>query len=115
MSNLKARLLDRFQLTHSEMEVEGEKVFVKQLSAAEAEAYQFARMDPKTGEVDFAKVKGARADLVAVCLCEADGKLMFKSGDEVGESLPASFVEAAYNLCAEFNGMGAETEEAGKD
>ena len=115
MSNLKSRLLDRFQLTHSEKEVEGEKVFVKQLSAAEAEAYQFARMNPKTGEVDFSKVKGARADLVAVCLCESDGKLMFKNGDEVGKTMPTSFVEAAYRVCADFNGMGADDEEAGKD
>lgn len=115
MSNLKTRLLERFELTHVEMEVEGEKVFVKQLSAAEAEAYQFERMDPKTGKADFSKLKGARAELVAACLCESDGKLMFKNDAEVGENLPSSFVEAAYKVCADFNGMGVEEEDAGKD
>ena len=53
MSNLKSRLLDRFQLGFAEKIIEGEKVFVRQLSDAEAEHYQFARIDHKTGEVDF--------------------------------------------------------------
>ena len=115
MSSLKERLLDRFQLTHSKKEIEGVTVFVKQLSAAEAEAYQFARINPKTGELDYSKVKGARADLVATCLCEEDGSRMFKNGGEAGTKLPSSFVEAAYKVCAEFNGMGADIEDAGKD
>jgi hypothetical protein len=116
MSNLKTRLLDRFQLACSEKEIEGEKVFIRQLSDAEAEHYQFARINHKTGEVDFAKVEGAQAELVALCFCEEDGKRMFKSGKEVGDTLPSAFVKAAYKVCSEFNGMGVlAVEEAGKD
>ena len=116
MSNLKSRLLDRFQLGFAEKIIEGEKVFVRQLSDAEAEHYQFARIDHKTGEVDFSKVEGAQADLVALCFCEEDGKRMFKNGKEVGDTLPSAFVKAAYKVCSEFSGMGnAVVEEAGKD
>ena len=115
MSNLKDHLLDRFKLTHVEKEVEGEKVFVRQLSNAQTEAYQFARINPKTGDVDFSKVKGARAELVAICLCEEDGKAMFKSGKEASDSLPSTFINAAYLVCAETNDMSGEVEEAGKD
>jgi hypothetical protein len=116
MSNLKDRLLDRFPLTFSEKEVMGEKVFVKTLSDAQTETYQFCRINHKTGEVDFSKVEGAQSDLVALCLCEEDGKLMFKSGKEVGSTLPPEFVKAAYKVCSEHNGMSvAIPDEAGKD
>ena len=116
MSNLKSRLLDRFKLGFSEKEIEGEKVFVRQLSDAEVERYQFSRIDHKTGEMDFSKVEGAQAELVALCCCEEDGKRMFKNGKEVADALPSTFVKAAYKVCSEFNGMGAAAvEEAGKD
>jgi hypothetical protein len=116
MSNLKSRLLDRFPLTFSEKEVEGEKVFVKNLSDAQMEKYQFSRINHKTGEVDFSKVEGAQSELVALCLCEEDGALMFKNGKEVGATLPPEFVKAAYAVCSEHNGMMKDTEEdAGKD
>jgi hypothetical protein len=115
MSNLKTRLLNRFPLTHVEKEVEGEKVFVRTLSDAVMEAYQFSRINHKTGEVDFSKVEGAQAELVYLCLCEEDGKSMFKSGTEVGTILPPEFVKAAYVVCSTHNGM-AQGEEvtAGK-
>jgi len=118
MSTLKVNLLKRFQLTHIEEEVLGERVFIKQLSASEAEGYQLERMNPKTGEVDFSKFGGARADLVALCFCEEDGLLMFKNGTEAGGSLPTSFIDAAYKVCAAVNGMNAGNEgeeEPGKD
>jgi hypothetical protein len=116
MSNLKDRLLDRFPLTFSEKDVMGEKVFVKTLSDAQTETYQFCRIDHKTGEVDFSKVEGAQSDLVALCLCEEDGKVMFKNGKEVGDTLPPEFVKAAYIVCSTHNGMAQGVdEEAGKD
>ena len=115
MSTVKTRLLDRFKLGFSESLIEGEKVFLKQLSDAEVERYQFARIDRKTGEMDFSKVEGAQAELVALCLCEEDGKRPFKNGKEVADTFPSVFVKAAYKVCSEFNGMGAaEVEEAGK-
>jgi hypothetical protein len=115
MSNLKSRLLDRFPLAHSEKEVDGEKVFVKTLSNAQMENYQFKRIDHKTGSVDFSKVEGAQDELVALCLCEEDGALMFKNGKEVGTTLPPEFVKAAYIVCSEHNGMAKDAEEdAGK-
>jgi hypothetical protein len=116
MSNLKSRLLDRFPLIHTEKEVEGEKVFVKTLSDAQMEKYQFSRINHKTGEVDFSKVEGAQSELVALCLCEEDGKPMFKNGKEVGDTLPPEFVKAAYIVCSTHNGMAQGVEEdAGKD
>jgi hypothetical protein len=116
MSTLKSRLLDRFPLGHSEKEVEGEKVFVKTLSDSQMETYQFKRINHKTGEVDFSKVEGAQSELVAMCLCEEDGKAMFKNGKDLGAVMPPEFVKAAYIVCSEHNGMvhGVE-EEAGKD
>lgn len=114
MSNLKSRLLDRFQLKVTEGEVEGEKVFIKTLSDAESEAYQFSRINIKTGEVDFTKIEGAHADLVALCLCEEDGTPMFKNGKEVATTLPSVFVKAAYKVCSELNHIGVAPEEAGK-
>ena len=95
MSNLKSRLLDRFPLLTVEKEVGGEKVFIKALSAAQTENYQFSRINHKTGEVDFSKVEGAQADLIALCLCEEDGKAIFKTGKEVGDSMPPEFVKEA--------------------
>lgn len=115
MKDLKTRILDRFQLTHIEREIEGMKVFIKQLSDAETEAYQFARINPKTGEVDFSKVKGARSELVAMCLCNEDGSPVFKNGKEVGTSLPSEFVNAAYSVCAETNNMSGDADDAKKD
>ena len=115
MSNIKKRLLDRFPLQTVEKEVGGVKVFIKSLSAAQTENYQFSRINHKTGEVDFALVEGAQADLIALCLCEEDGKPVFKNGNEVG-GLPSEFVKEAYALCSEHNGMAPDAvEEAGKD
>ena len=116
MSNIKTRLLDRFPLLTTEKEVGGEKVFIKSLSAAQTESYQFSRINHKTGEVDFSKVEGAQADLVALCLCEEDGKPVFKNGKEVGDLLPPDFVKEAYAICSEQNGMSPEAVvEAGND
>jgi len=114
MSDLKERLLSKFELKHVEREVEGEVVYIKQLSAAEAESYQFDRIDPHTGEVDFERVRGCRAELVAACLCDEDGNLQF-TDDEVGDNFPATFVDAAYTVCAEVNGMRGELEDAEKN
>jgi len=115
MSDLKKRLLSKFELKHVEREVKGEQVFVRQLSATEAESYQFDRIDPLTGEVDFERVKGARAELVAACLCDEDGNLQF-TAEEVGDNFPATFVDAAYTVCAEENGMrGEDVEDAAKN
>jgi hypothetical protein len=116
MSTLKSQLLTRFPLTHSKEMVDGEKVFVKTLSNAQMESYQFKRIDHKTGTVDFSKVEGAQDELVALCLCEDDGSLMFKNGKEVGTTMPPEFVKAAYVVCSEHNGMAQDVEEeAGKD
>ena len=114
MSNLKSRLLDRFQLAHAEKEVLGEKVFVKGLSDAQSETYQFSRINHKTGELDFSKVEGAQAELAAMCLCEEDGKLMFKTGKELANAFGATFVKEAYKVCAEYNDM-SQGEDEGKD
>ena len=116
MSNLKSRLLDRFPLVTVEKEVGGEKVFIKALSAAQTEKYQFSRINHKTGEVDFSKVEGAQSDLIALCLCDEEGKPVFKNGKEVGDSLPPDFVKEAYAACSEHNGMTQDAVvEAGKD
>jgi len=97
--------------------VEGEKVWVKQLSDAAMETYQFSRMDLKTFELDGSKVKGAQAELVAMCLCEEDGTKCFKNTKDAAENLPSTFIKAAYKVCSELNGMAAEKDlvEAGKD
>lgn len=113
----KEALLSQFALGQVKSEVLEAEVYIKQLPAAKTEAYQFQLIDPKTGTVDFSKVRGARANLVAMCLCDEDGKLLFKNGAEVGNGFPATFVEAAYAVCAEVNGLVGEesVEEAGKD
>ena len=116
MSNLKSRLLDRFPLSVSEKQLGGEKVFIKALSAAQTEHYQFSRINHKTGEVDYSKVEGAQADLIALCLCDETGTPVFKNGKEVGDTLPGAFVKEAYAMCSEHNGLGpAAVAEAGKD
>lgn len=113
----KEALLARFALGQVKSEVLGAEVHIKQLPAAKTEAYQFQLIDPKTGTVDYSKVRGARAELVAMCLCDEDGKLLFKKGAEVGNEFPATFVEAAYAICAEVNGLVGEDalDEAKKD
>ena len=115
--SLREELLAQFTLGQIESEVLGKRVYVKQLSAAETETYQFKLINVKTATVDYSKAKGARADFVAMCLCEEDGKLLFKNGQEVGSNFPGVFVEAAYAVCAEVNGLVGEDslEEAGKD
>ena len=115
MSNLKDRLLTQFQLAHQEAEIEGAVVFIKQLSNAQVETYQFRRINMKTGEADYAKIQGAKAELVAMCLCDEDGVLVFKTGKELGEALPKTFVDAAHEKCMDVNSMNIDIEEAGKD
>lgn len=113
----KEDLLAQFTLGQVKSDVLGAEVYVKQLPAAKTESYQFGLIDSKTGTVDYAKVRGARAELVSMCLCEEDGTLLFKNKGEVGNQFPATFVEAAYAVCAEVNGLVGEEslEEAGKD
>jgi len=106
--NTRENLLSQFALTHVESDILGQKVWVKQLTAAQAEDYQFRRINIESGSVDYAKVRGARAELVAMCLCDEDGTLLFKTAKEVGDSFPSSFVEAAYAACSEVNGMGGK-------
>ena len=112
--SIKENLLNRFALTVEPHELEGEQVFVKQITAAQAEAYQFKRIG-SDGKVDYQKIKGARAELVAMCLCEEDGSPLFTE-KEVG-ALPSSFVEAAYALCSEVCALrgDVEAEEAEKN
>lgn len=111
---IKENLLARFNVGIEEHDIEGVPVFVKQLTAAEAEDYQFKRIG-KDGKVDYAKLPGARAELVARCLCDEKGKPVFSQA-EVGD-LPSSFVEAAYALCSEVCGLrgDADIEEAEKN
>ncbi len=115
--SMKANLLAQFELGQVKSDVLGTEIYIKQLPATKTEGYQFGLIDPKTGTVDFSKVRGARAELVAMCLCDEDGELLFKKGGEVGSQFPATFVEAAYAVCAEVNGLVGEEslEEAGKD
>ena len=104
--SIRENLLSQFALGHVEREVLGHQVYVKQLTAAQVEDYQFQRINADSGSVDYNKVKGARSDLVAMCLCNEDGEVLFKSGKVVGESFPSHFVEAAFAVCSEVNGMG---------
>ena len=115
MKSVRERMLDRFQLAHVEREVEGEKVWIKMLSDAKLEAYQFSRMDLDTMEVEGSKVEGAQSELVALCLCEEDGKLVFKNQKEAADMLPSLAIRAIYKVCTDVNSMTADIEEAGKD
>jgi len=113
----KEALLAQFALGQVKSKVLDTDVYIKQLSAAETETYQFKLINIKTNTVDYSKVRGARAELVAMCLCEKDGTLLFKKGSEIDNQFPGVFVEAAYAVCADVNGLVGEEslDKAGKD
>lgn len=108
--SLKESIFSQFEKTHVEVRLNclNEPVFVKRLTPKQAEAWQFSRLNKQTGKVDYAKLPGARAELVALCVCDADGVLVFDSADEVGTRLPNDVVEDLHKACLEINHLGAK-------
>lgn len=116
MSELKQSLLKTFGMRCVEEEVSGQKVYIRKMSAAEVENFQFSRIDKKTMEPNRDKIQGMRAELVALCLCEADGQKLFDDAKEAGEQLDNQFIEDCYKVCAKVNAMDKRAiEEAEKN
>lgn len=85
------------------LSVGGQSVWVRALSAADAEEFAKAT-DGKDGY-------GVAVRLVCLCLCDADGKRECTDADmEQLAQLPATVITELFNAAAEINGMRGDPE-----
>lgn len=103
------------QTTEVDVPEWGGSVGVKTISAAERDEFEAAFVG---AEGDPKKLRNVRAKLVALCLCDADGKRLFTEPGHVaalGEKNGA-VVDRLFTECRRFNGLDkTAVEEAAKN
>ena len=92
----------------------GDHCFLRVMSAKNRDAYDASVFDGETRNVG-----NLSARLVARCLCDEDGKLIFDNrglGEKTLGDAPTNVVEFLYHECRRVNGMGQKAvEEAAKN
>lgn len=96
-------------------DVFGAKVFIRVMSGAQREIYEAFVMSKQGKDGKIGDIKGLRAKLVSLTLCDADGALLDISPDEVNE-MDGLFVEELFSAAQRVNKLGdAGTGEAEKN
>ena len=93
-----------------------EEVYVRQMTAREKNTWEISQMK-KTGkgrnvEYDLTLID-YRAKLAVVCVCDADGKLLFKPNDFsiLSQNISAAKLEKIVDVAQKLNGITEEDKE----
>lgn len=109
--NYKSQILAKFGTAPHKHEIDGIDCHFKMLSAAEYEGYMFAKMESDSNEISRDNMIGFRAGLIALSMCDEDGKLLFEDAEEAGQALNNDFTEKAVGVIQAMHGGGKGAQE----
>jgi hypothetical protein len=96
------------QLPQEEINVPefGGSVFLRVMTAKDKDSYEMTMAEAKQ-KSGFAGLKNYKARLVALCLCDAEGKRLFVKDEDIGAlgQCRADVMDRLFQKCQEMNGM----------
>lgn len=112
---LRQRIAQAIKLPREELWLEeiGEKVFVREMTGAEYDAYQTETLGRAGKDGKLKNVNGLRAKLIQMCLLDEDGAQVYdaKSIDEI-QSLPTTVIDKICEVASRINNLNNESDEA---
>lgn len=98
------QILTRVDLPREEVPIpewgEGEVAFVRVLTVGERDRWEEKHFTPR---------RHVRASMIALTLCDADGKRVFADGDiPAVDNLPSTVAQRLFEVALRLNGMAAE-------
>lgn len=92
--------------TNIHVESLGMDLFFRHLTGAESDKMQLSSIDEATGKVQYKKLEGYRAKLVAMSLCDAEGRLV--ATQEQVQSWDNDIINELHGICKKLNKLGKE-------
>ena len=94
-----------------ELEIDGEKYFIREMTAGAATEYEESLLDMSSGKPVY-KLKGAKSRMVQACLFTEKGEHVFEKKDLLlVESMPKSLVEKIFDLATRVNSLDPKVTE----